>query len=66
MAGPALPLLRLRPGGDAGQRDRGRRPCLRGKCEADAELGYQLLKRVTTVMYHHMQSARLRLLDLYE
>jgi len=40
--------------------------CLRGKCEADAELGYQLLKRVTTVMYHHMQSARLRLLDLYE
>ena len=40
--------------------------CLRGKCEADAELGYQLLKRVTTVMYHHMQAARLRLLDLYE
>ena len=40
--------------------------CLRGKYEADTELGYQLLKRVTTVMYHHMQAARLRLLDLYE
>jgi CRP/FNR family transcriptional regulator, cyclic AMP receptor protein len=24
--------------------------CLRGKCEADPDLGYQLLKRVTTVM----------------
>ena len=40
--------------------------CLRGKCEADTELGYQLLKRVTTVMHHHMQAARLRLLDLHE
>lgn len=39
--------------------------CLRGKCEADAELGYQLLKRVTTVMYKRLQSARIRLLDLY-
>ena len=40
--------------------------CLRGKCEADAELGYELLKRVTAVMYHRMQAARLRLLDLYD
>lgn len=39
--------------------------CLRGKCEADPELGYQLLKRVTTVMYQRLQSARVRLLDLY-
>jgi CRP/FNR family cyclic AMP-dependent transcriptional regulator len=39
--------------------------CLRGKCEADAELGYQLLKRVTAVMYHRLQSTRVRLLDLY-
>ena len=39
--------------------------CLRGKCEADAELGYQLLKRVTDVMYQRLQSARVRLLDLY-
>jgi len=39
--------------------------CLRGKCEADARLGYQLLKRVTTVMYQRLESARVRLLDLY-
>ena len=39
--------------------------CLRGKCEADTELGYQLLKRVTTVMYERLESARVRLLDLY-
>ena len=39
--------------------------CLRGKCEADPELGYQLLKRVTTVMYQRLQSSRIRLLDLY-
>jgi CRP/FNR family cyclic AMP-dependent transcriptional regulator len=39
--------------------------CLRGKCEADAELGYQLLKRVTAVMYDRLQSTRVRLLDLY-
>jgi CRP/FNR family transcriptional regulator, cyclic AMP receptor protein len=39
--------------------------CLRGKCEADSELGYQLLKRVTAVMYHRLQSTRIRLLDLY-
>ena len=39
--------------------------CLRGKCEADPELGYQLLKRVTDVMYQRLQSARVRLLDLY-
>jgi CRP/FNR family cyclic AMP-dependent transcriptional regulator len=39
--------------------------CLRTKCEADAELGYQLLKRVTAVMYQRLQSTRIRLLDLY-
>ncbi len=39
--------------------------CLRGKCEADPELGYQLLKRVTDVMYQRLQSTRVRLLDLY-
>ncbi len=32
--------------------------CLRGKCEADPELGYQLLKRVTAEMYKRLQSAR--------
>ena len=39
--------------------------CLRGRCEADAELGYELLKRVTAVMYQGLKPAQLRLLDLY-
>jgi CRP/FNR family cyclic AMP-dependent transcriptional regulator len=39
--------------------------CLRGKCEADTRLGYQLLKRVTAVMYQRLQSTRVRMLDLY-
>ena len=39
--------------------------CLRGKCDADPELGYELLKRVTAVMYRRLQCARVRMLDLY-
>src|SRR5690348_13401340 len=39
--------------------------CLRGKCDADPELGYQLMKRVTSVMYRRLESARVRMLDLY-
>lgn len=39
--------------------------CLRGKCEADPRLGYELLKRVADVMYQRLLAARLRLLDLY-
>ena len=39
--------------------------CLRGKCEANPELGYQLLKRVAVIMYQRLQSSRIRLLDLY-
>jgi CRP-like cAMP-binding protein len=39
--------------------------CLRGKCEDDATLGYALLQRVVQVMSGRLQSARVRLLDLY-
>lgn len=39
--------------------------CLRGKCEEDPKVGYALLHRVTQVMDRRLQSARLRLLDLY-
>lgn len=39
--------------------------CLRGKCEADPELGYALLQRVVQVLSDRLQSARARLLDLY-
>ena len=39
--------------------------CLRGKCDADPELGYALMQRVAQVMYHRLQATRIRLLDLY-
>jgi CRP-like cAMP-binding protein len=39
--------------------------CLRTKCEADHELGYQLLSRLTIVMESRLQATRLQMLDLY-
>ena len=39
--------------------------CLRGKCDEDPVLGYALMQRVARVMYHRLQSARVRLLDVY-
>lgn len=39
--------------------------CLRAKCEEDPALGYALMQRVSQVMYQRLQSARVRLLDLY-
>jgi CRP-like cAMP-binding protein len=39
--------------------------CLRSKCQADPALGFALMQRVTQVMYHRLQAARMRLLDLY-
>lgn len=39
--------------------------CLRSKCDQDPALGYALMQRVTGVMYQRLQSARVRLLDLY-
>jgi CRP/FNR family transcriptional regulator, cyclic AMP receptor protein len=39
--------------------------CLRGKCDADPELGYALLKILSTVFVERLQDTRLRLLDLY-
>jgi CRP-like cAMP-binding protein len=39
--------------------------CLRTKCRADPALGYELMQRVTQVMYKRLQAARVRLLDLY-
>ena len=66
VARPALPLLLWRPAVTPVSAIALDGACLRGKCEADTELGYQLLKRVAMVMHHHMQAARLRLLDLCE
>lgn len=39
--------------------------CLRGKCEADPRLGYQLVRRFAAVLQDRLQAARVRLLDLY-
>jgi len=39
--------------------------CLRGKCEDDHELGYQLMRRFAANMIDRLQAARLQLLDIY-
>ena len=39
--------------------------CLRGKCERDPALGYDLLKVVATTFVRRLEDTRLRLLDLY-
>lgn len=39
--------------------------CLRGKCDQNHDLGYELLKRVATIIGERLASARLQLLDVY-
>jgi len=39
--------------------------CLRGKCEEDPALGYDLMKRFAQVLIQRLQWTRLRLLDVY-
>jgi CRP/FNR family transcriptional regulator, cyclic AMP receptor protein len=39
--------------------------CLRGKCEADHELGYQLMSRFAANIIDRLQTTRLQLLDVY-
>lgn len=39
--------------------------CLRGKCEADHELGYQLMRRFAANLVERLQATRLQLLDVY-
>lgn len=39
--------------------------CLRGKCEANCELGYELMKRFSQVLIKRFQHTRLQLLDVY-
>jgi len=39
--------------------------CLRGKCEADHDLGYDMMKRFMPVLIKRLQSAQLQILDLY-
>lgn len=39
--------------------------CLREKCDAEPQLGYQLMQRLAVVMQRRLRSARVRLLDVY-
>lgn len=39
--------------------------CLRGKCDADPALGYELLKRFIPVSAERLAAARLQLIDMY-
>ena len=39
--------------------------CLRGKCETDHELGYQLMSRFAANLVERLQATRLQLLDVY-
>jgi CRP-like cAMP-binding protein len=39
--------------------------CLRGKCEDDHSLGYELMKRFAHIMEERLQATRLQLLDMY-
>ncbi len=39
--------------------------CLRTKCEKDPGLGYELLKRISHILWERLQAVRLQLLDAY-
>ena len=39
--------------------------CLRGKCEKDPRMGYELMKRFSRIMTRRLEATRLQLLDLY-
>lgn len=39
--------------------------CLRDKCEADHDLGYEILKRFLPVLVQRLQATRLQMLDVY-
>lgn len=39
--------------------------CLRGKCDQDPKLGYELMKRFVPVIVERLQATRFRLLDVY-
>lgn len=39
--------------------------CLRGKCERDHELGYELMRRFAAIVGERLQETRLQLIDVY-
>jgi len=40
--------------------------CVRRKCEEDHQFGYEVMKRVATVVERRLQATRLQLLDVYD
>lgn len=39
--------------------------CLRGKCDADHDLGYEMMRRFLPVLVKRLQATRLQILDVY-
>ncbi len=39
--------------------------CMRGKCDQDNTLGYELVKRFSQIIMERLQATRLALLDVY-
>lgn len=39
--------------------------CLRGKCEADHDLGYEIMRRLVNVLIQRLHTTRLQVLDVY-
>ena len=39
--------------------------CVRGKCEEDHDLGYEMMSRFGRIMMERLQATRLQLLDVY-
>jgi CRP/FNR family transcriptional regulator, cyclic AMP receptor protein len=39
--------------------------CLRGKCEEDHDLGYELIKRFAEVIVERLRATRMQLMDVY-
>lgn len=39
--------------------------CLRGKCDADHDLGYEMMMRFVPLLVSRLQATRMQLLDLY-
>lgn len=39
--------------------------CLRNKCEADHDLGYEMMKRVVPTIVQRLHATRLQILDVY-
>ena len=39
--------------------------CLREKCDADHDLGYEMMKRLTPILLRRLQATRLQILDVY-